>query len=382
MNKDKYFLFLFGIFISSLGSNAFVLTVANILKDHGMALWFLGLFVALNRFTVFLTQTLFGHLGDQISPLKMVSFSEIGAAISTIFLLLNVDSSGFFIKNNAYFVIFGILRIFFVSLQASSIQKISKNFDLNLKYNGKASIHLSLVSNLALCIMGVLTFLYFKEINLKHVLIFDACTFIFNGLFIFIIPQLKTQKQHKKIKIQFNLTEYYKIHPKLFYKDLYLCIALFGANILNFKLLSNYINWIPILTMIFGLSGVIASSSYFASHKYHEKNIFWITLGLSVIFQGMFANQPYVMVVLAFIRNFTYWLILNSIAKEFMLKTDMHNYATLSSSRQGINVGILSIGEIVTANFNLLNIKFENMIRGIGAFIPIYINLNNGKKHD
>lgn len=377
MTKSKYLFFLSGLFVSALGSNAFVLSIVNILKDHGMVLGFLGLFVAINRFTSFLTQMIFGKIGDQVSPVIIVCLSEVGAALSSIVIFSYVDESGFGLTNKGVFLLFGALRLFFVSLQFSSIQKIAKTFDSALDLKGSPAIHLTLVNNLALFVMGCFTFIYFKQLNLKMVLVFDAITFLFNGAFILFIPKTESfALRGFKLSLRFDFREYYFQHKTLFLLDILLCLALFGANILNLKLLSDHINWIPILTTSFGLAGVIASLKWFQSTNWYEKNIIWIILATSLAFQGYFYNQPEYVLIFSVIRNFTYWLLFNSISKRFMNDSSIHNFAAVSSSRQATIVGTLSCGELITGNFTFISVPAENLLRSSAAIIPTFFKKN------
>lgn len=374
MSKNKYWFFLFGLFVSAIGSNAFVLTMLNILKVNGMELGFLGLFVALSRFTGFLTQTIFGKIGDQISPKLVVAVSEVGAAVSSAALFFNIDNSGMMIHSKFIFLFFGTIRLFFMSLQLSSIQKIAKNFDSQLSLRGNPVIHLSLVSNLALFIMGVFTFLFFDEINLKKILILDTVTFLLNGLFIFFSPKLIIfDRKIITSPFRFSVSEYFKNDKQLFFYDMFLSLALFGANVLNLKLLSDHINWVPILTTSFGLAGVLASTKFFSAIAWYNKKLIWVILAASVLLQGVFFNQVYLVILFSIIRNFSYWLLLNSIGREFMQRNSLEDYASLSSSRQASITGILSTGEFLTGSFTLFTVPIENALRSFAAIVPIFM---------
>jgi oligopeptide transport system substrate-binding protein len=377
--KSKSNIFLRGLFISSLGSTTFMISILTFLPKVGISAFIIGLIIGVSRISSVVTNFFIGPIGDKLNPRKIVLISEFGAMISS-FILLFLSKN---LSNDNYFLFTLIIafRSFFTGLQLASLQKIGKNYDEILNLNGAFSKKMNQVTFGSILFAMLINLFAINNLNFSHIIIFDAVTFFINGILI-LFSELKSERtNNNEIKNtsllktwRLNL-KYFELSPDVFILDLILATVMMGANTLNILLLASNKELIPYASGIFGLTVWL---SPLIDKKLKVNHFFWwCTLSLSIFCQLYMIQSPFIVLFFSFFRNLSYWQIFNKLSAQIMNKTPKEVFASVSSGRNvGINL-IGATGELWTG-LQLLNLNFELLLRSILALIGALIS--NRKK--
>ncbi len=343
----KSILFLAGIFISSLGSTAFVIGLITFPALAGISALTIGSIIGTGRFVSVLTSFFAGPIGDYISPRKIVYLGEFGAlACSCVIWKLSFSLS------DSYFYLFLIMtaaRSFFTAIQSGSTQKVGKIYDDQLKLDGRFAKYLNQATFGATFFAMVLNLLVLKYGSFQHIIVIDAVTFLINGLLVLASTgsnehvDLNAEKQRIPDlgKMWIDNIKYFKNHRALAQMDMLLALIMMGANTLNVMLLVRNPALAPFASGIFGLA--VWLSSPVEKFLKPKRNLLWVLLAISILAQGLFTRLPYIVLAFALIRNISYWIIFNELSSEIMKGAKKEGYAGVASGR---NVTINLIGAL------------------------------------
>jgi MFS family permease len=372
MIKKRSKLYLAGLFLTSLGSMTYAATLPALLYSKGVSALFIGLLIGSMRINAFLINSFFGHLGDRLNPRLVLIGCEFGAAVGSLFIYLSWRNWGsewlvpFMIANN--------VRVFFTALQMGSVQKLGKNFDSGLNLNGGFAVKISGATNGALLFGGLIASLVFQRLTVERLVLFDALTFVANGLVLLIFQKNSDHqilKSKNKENLKFNIAAYYSHLPCFALLDILLSLALCGSNTLNVRLLQSAPELVPLMPTIFGGVAFICSFGLDKRFSVTNKKL-WLLLGLSLLAQGMAVEYPLFILLISIIRNFCYWILYNSISRNVMKNSPADRFASISSGRTALSVSVLAIGEFWVGLSKNLPILFEMLWRSLISSIPVF----------
>lgn len=365
--KQRSYFYLAGLFVTALGSMTYAATLPAVMYEMGISALFIGILIGTMRLNGFLVNTFLGHIGDKYNPRTVLILCEFGAAMGSILILLSWKTWGaswllpFVIANN--------IRVFFTALQAGSTQKLGKNFDGLLDLKGRFAVYISGASNGALLLGGLLAMAFYQYLDIEKLVLFDAATFIVNGLIVFFVQKSSEHRVSNpgKKTISVNVLSYYKALPVLAVFDSVLSLALSGANTLNLRLLEGSPELVPLMPTLFGGVAFVVSTLA-VDKKFHANNKFlWVVLAASLILQGAFAGSPAVVISMTVIRNLAYWIIYNCISREVMKNAPRENFSAIASGRGALNVCVLALGEFWVGATKAIPVVYEMLWRSVVA---------------
>ena len=367
MVKRTSRLYLLGLFVSALGSLTYAATLPAILASQGVALLYIGALIGTLRLNGFATNFFLGQVGDKLNPVSLVVASEFLACVGSLLIWASWKTWGtdwlvpFFLANN--------VRVFFTTIQGGSIQKIGKHFDVALSLGGRFSVAINAVTNGALMLGGTLALVFFKNLNIEALIIFDAATFIVNGvLILFTQTYLPPQTSKKSDVRRLGISSYYSALPTLALFDLILSLVLCGSNTLNIRLLESVPGLIPIMPTMFGTVAFVCSILSFDRNFSPSSRSLWAVLGMSLFAQACFVSAPFIVIGITVVRNFAYWTLYNSIGREMMKAAEIDKFAAVAAGRNAITVGILAIGELWVGASKAVPLILEMSWRTVLAF--------------
>ncbi len=373
MIKNRSRIYLAGLFLTSLGSMTYAATLPVILYTLGVSALFIGVLIGSMRINTFLVNSFLGHIGDKFNPRLVLIICEFGAALGSLSILVTWKVWGtswlvpFAVANN--------IRVFFTALQVGSVQKLGKNFDGMLDLKGRFAVKISGATNGALLFGGLMATAFFDSLNVERLVLFDAATFLLNGL---IICFAQKREDHQvlpalaKSGINFNISSYFAHLPMFALLDTVLALALCGSNTLNVRILESAPSLVPLMPTIFGGVAFLCSFGLDKNFQGTNKKL-WFALGLSLIAQGLLVDYPYVVLGVSVIRNFCYWIIYNSISREVMKNSPSDQFASIASGRTALSVSVLALGEVWVGATKSMLIFFEMLWRSFVSFIPLFL---------
>ncbi|MGK5082407.1 hypothetical protein WDW37_03800 [Bdellovibrionota bacterium FG-1] len=362
-----------GLFTSSFGSLTYAAALPALFFKLGVSPFYIGTLIGVMRLVNFMMNLSLGHIGDIISPKKVMIFCEIGAAVASSLIFWSWWKYG--LSGLTPFFLANLLRVAFTSLQSGSIQKHGKLFDTSLGMQGRFAVILNGATHGTLFFGGILAAVFFDRLTIPLIVVLDAATFILNGLLLFAFqkdPEIAPTKIGKTPKRSFgtNLLLYYENFPVLMTADILLSLALCGSNTLSLRLLISKPEWIPLMPAIFGAAAFLTSFGW--DRKFTSRsNILWTTYAFSLILQGVFSQFPEVVLGISFIRNCTYWLIFHAISRELMKSAPTASYSAITAGRTTVVIGVLASGEVWVGATQAIPIAIEMTWRSaVALFVP------------
>lgn len=362
-------LYLIGLAISAFGSLATASTMPALLLRFGVSTAFIGTLIGSLRINAFLVNLFFGHVGDRFSPLRVIIVCELGAAVGS--LLIWICWYHFGTENLIAFLLANNIRAFFTALQSGSAQKYGKLFDQRLNWSGKMALRMNGATNGMLLVAGLLSVYFFSHLTLDIVILVDFLSFVVNGGLLYFLQtplQGQSSSMSSRARPEPNISFYYRLFPRLFLLDAALSLALCGANTLNLRLLESSPNLIPLMPAIFGGAALATSFFTFKRMKPESPWLWWL-LGITLIAQGMAIPYPILVLGLSGVRNVCYWLIYQSISREFMRLTPSDSYSAAAAGRSSINIAVLASGEFWVGFTQQIGVIYEMGWRAFVAFL-------------
>jgi len=369
------FLFLLGIFISSIGSTTFIIGLMAFPLKMGVSAAIIGAAIGTARITGVLVNFFWGPIGDRVNPRKLILIGEIGALLCSVVVL----ATSIHLTNDNYllFIIAVGARSIFTGIQSASIQKVGKAFDDEMGLSGHFAKYLNKATFGSIFFAMIISLIFLKYGSFSMIIIFDAITFLINGLLLLasVKPlQSEVSSEPKKINLLRVWTDnknYFTQCQKLPHLDMLLAIAMMGANTLNVVLLIKHPNLIPYASGVFGLA--VWLSTPIQNYLNLKKETLWLLLGASIGAQGFLIDNPVALLSCSFLRNISYWILYNYISTQIMKNSKAEMFASISSGRQATINMIGAVGEF-WVGLKLTPVFIETVWRGILSVIGSFYN--------
>lgn len=370
MSDSRAFLFYFGQFLSAMGSLTFNLCLVAFMPKAGFDLSQISLILGLQRFFPVFVMGAWGHLTDIFSAKMTVVVLEVLAGILSLSLLLVWSESS---TNYVLFLTLCVLRATLVNFQTGSRVKISKMLsDGSYQSNAKHAIWQMKATQGATLFAGLVGLILIQFLTLKTAIVLDLVTFFVNGLIVFFIDADKDEQKASQGSITWKqkFSDHFRYNRQAAILDIALAVSIEGV-VSHFARVSGSDHiWNAIFLTSYGLSVWIAGFLERSFAKKFSTVPFWIVMSVSFALLGKFAGPNVESLVLMFIKDISYWIILHRISGHIQSDTPVNAIGAVSSARFAIMVVILSLGEILVGAWsNTVPLWTENLIRAGIAFM-------------
>ncbi len=368
MNNGSAFLFYLGQFLSSMGSLTFNLCLVAFMPQAGFDLAQISLILGLQRFIPVFIMGIWGHLTDTLNAKMTVVVLEILAGFLSISLLLIWDDAN---TNYIAFLTVCILRAILVNFQTGSRVKLSKLLsDGSYQSNAKHAIWQMKATQGATLFAGLVGLVLIKFLSLKTAIILDFISFLANGLIILFIPgNIKNEKNiSQNISWKQKFSDHFKYNKQAAILDIALAISIGGLISFFARVSGSDHIWNALFLTSYGLSVWIAGFLERSFAKKFSSTPFWLLMSVSFILLGKFGGPNLESLILMFVKDISYWIILHRISGHIQNDTPVHSIGSVSSARFAIMVIILSIGEILVGAWSsVVPLWLESLMRALVA---------------
>lgn len=370
MNDIRAVLFYSGQFLSAMGSLTFNLCLVAFLPRAGFDLAQISLILGLQRFFPVFVMGAWGHLTDVFSAKMTVVVLEILAGLLSISLLFVWDESN---TNYLIFMALCVLRATLVNFQTGSRVKLSKILsDGSYQSNAKHAIWQMKATQGATLFAGLVGIVLIQFLTLKVAIILDFVTFVANGVIVFFMPSDETkQAPQTTVSWRQKFSDHFRYNRQAAILDIALAVSI-GGLISFFARVSGADHiWNALFLTSYGLSVWIAGFLERSFAKKFSTVPFWIVMSVSFALLGKFGGPNIESLILMFIKDISYWIILHRISGHIQNDTPVQAIGAVSSARFAIMVVILSVGEILVGAWsNIVPLWAECLIRaGVALMI-------------
>jgi MFS family permease len=368
LKDSRAFLFYIGQFLSAMGSLTFNLSLVAFMPGAGFDLAQISMILGLQRFVPVFVMGIWGHLTDSFSAKKTVVTLELLAGVLSISLLMvwNDSSTNYFL-----FLALCIFRAILVNFQTGSRVKLSKLLsDGTYQSNAKHAIWQMKATQGATLFAGLVGIVLIKFLTLKIAIILDFVTFILNGICVLFIPTEEGDAQSQKTATSWRqkFADHFKYNKQAAILDIGLAVSIGGLISFFARVAGADHVWNALFLTSYGLSVWIAGFLERSLAKKFSTVPFWIVMSLSFALLGLFAGPNVESLILMFIKDISYWIILHRISGHIQNDTPMRAIGSVSSARFAIMVVILSIGEILVGAWsNTVPLWAETLGRALVA---------------
>lgn len=364
-------LFYFGTLISSVGSFTFNLSLIAFMLQNEFHLAQASLIIGLQRLVPIIVTGIWGHLTDRLSPRGTVAVAESIAAVTSVILLVIWNGTH---TNYSALLVTCVIRAVVVAFQMGSRAKITKLLsDDTYANNSKHAIWFNKATQGATLFGGLIAWIIIRHANLQAAIIFDAVSFLLNGVIVLLIPNLEKASDlpnEQKVSWHTKFHELFHFNKKAAVLDILLAVSMMGTVAFMARLAREDQSWAALYLASFGLAVWIAGFLERGVTSKIRSFPFWIILGGSFILLGQLPGPGIATLSVFFIKDLAYWIILHRISGHIQMDTPSQVMGSVFSARTSIMIAILAVGEIsVGAWSNVIPVSVEALIRGLLAIV-------------
>lgn len=369
-------LFYFGTLVSGVGSFAFNVCLIAFMVEAGFHLGEASLIVGLQRLVPALFTGLWGHFTDRLPAKPTVLVTEIVAALISVGLLFVWSGST---TNYALLSVLCVIRAVMVGFQMGSRAKITKLLgDETYAGNSKHAIWFNKSTQGATLFSGLVAWYIIKNFNLEAAILFDAASFILNGVIIFLLPVSEGENEREvqtSVSWKKKFSDLFTYNPKAAYLDILLAVSMMGTVAFMSRVAGADQSWTGKFMASFGLAVWVAG---FLERKLSTKIIsspFWLILGAAFAAIGFIAEPGWSTLAIFFVKDLAYWIILHRISSHIQMDSPTKVMGSISSARMTIMVVILACGEIFVGGWSqVVPLSVEGLGRGFVAMtVAVYL---------
>jgi MFS family permease len=344
IKKQNQFPFLIGAFISSLGSQTFMISLIAFMKAANYTLWQIGLIIGSMQFANMIINLLLGDTADRISPRKLVLWTEISAAITAGLLAWTWTKGPAYFD---YFLILAVLRASVLAVQGPGKNKIAKLLsDGSYSSNSRLAVWMNKVNYGTIFFAAGFAWLAVSFLQFPPIIMFDATTFLINGIIIWRYLKVPlTTFANSRFRFIDKFVYFYKYCQKTAFFDLFLTISLCGGNVFIVRFIGSEELWIPIFLASYGLA--IWTTGYLQRIKWvqQQHTLFWTGLAVSFFLLSKYPEQGMSTLLCFMLNNHFYWLLYHKYSAQIQAATPAEHMAAVSSARTVQMLLIIAIGE-------------------------------------
>ena len=334
----------------------------------GFGLSHISLILGLQRFVPVFVMGVWGHLTDKFNPKIIVAVLEVIAGFLSVSLLFLWQEAN---TNYELFLAICVLRAVLVNFQTGSRIKISKLLsDGTYQSNAKHAIWQMKATQGATVFAGIMGIFVVHFLTLKAAIVLDFITFIANGIIVFLLPGEAESSSSAKVSWKQKFKDHFSFNKQAAILDMALALSIAGLVSFYARVAGEDKVYNAYFLTGYGLSVWIAGFMERSFAKKFSSIPFWIVMCISFLAIGKFGGPDIPTLVVMFIKDISYWIILHRISGHIQNDTPVQKIGAVSSARFGLMVVILSIGEVaVGAWSNTLPLWTECLLRAAVAFI-------------
>lgn len=369
-------LFYFGMLVSSVGSFAFSMALIAFMLKSGFPLWQATLIIGLRRFVPVLMTGAWGHLTDNLPARWTVAIAEGIAAVSSVILLFIWNGASTVYPVLAAVV---IVRAVVVSFQTGSRAKITKLLsDDSYKENSRHAIWMNKATQGATLLGGLFAWLIIEKFNLQTAIIFDAATFVLNGVIVLLLPDLEANSAAAgRVSWHQKFSDLFGFNRRAAVMDAVLALSMMGTMAYMSRLAGENQSWAGLYMASFGLAVWVSG--------YLERGVtsrlptfpYWLTLGGSFFLLGQLQGPGILALSVFFIKDLSYWTIFHRISSHIQIDTPTDRIGGVTSARISIMTTILAGGEVLVGAWsNVVPVAADSWFRafvavGVGVYLVV-----------
>jgi MFS family permease len=363
------FLFYLGTFISFLGSMTFTICLIAFMLRAGFTLFDASLIVGVGRLVPIFTSTLIGHKTDTLPAKTTVFITEIGGAIGSLGILWSWHQG-----KSGYWFLFGfsLMRSVLLSFQTGSLARIVKHFGQD-RYQSQSrhAVWLNQATQGTLFFAGILGWIAIRHLSFNWVTLFDAVTYLLNGVVLVLLPMGKLKQQEPapaasgpSIFKKFKDLYHYNARPALL--DAALALVMMGTASFTARLAGPKQDWFSLFLISYGLSVWVSGYLEKKSLVHRRSSSIWITLGLSYALLGLYPEKGPITWSFCFLKDLSYWLLFHRITSYIQMDTPSSVIGSVSHARSAQMTLILALGELAVGGWQTaLPISLDGAWRGL-----------------
>lgn len=366
INKHFVSLFYFGTLISSVGTFAFNLALIAYMLKNGFNLAQASLIIGLQRFIPVVVTGIWGHYTDHWSAKVTVIIAEVIAAITSIALLLIWSDAD---TNYNLLAIACVMRSVVVSFQMGSRAKITKLLsDNTYSNNSKHAIWMNKATQGATLFGGLFAWVIIRYFNLETAIIFDAITFILNGVIVLLLPNLEAEKASTFEKISWyqKFSDLFRYNKRAAVLDILLATSMMGTVAYMSRLAGNDQSWAGLYMGSYGLAVWVSGFLERGITTRASTIPYWFVLGFSFLVLGQLTGPSVITLAVFFVKDLSFWTIFHRISSHIQVDTPAERIGSVISARTSIMITILALGEIMVGAWsNVAPITLESSVRAL-----------------
>jgi hypothetical protein len=211
------------------------------------------------------------------------------------------------------FASIAVLRAALTNFQTGSRVKITKMIsDSSYEANAKHAIWFNKATQGATLFAGIIAAVLIKYSNFETAIIFDAMTFIFNGVIVFLLPiqDLHNQDQ-QKVQWHQKFKDLFQFNPTAAKLDLLLACSMMGTVAFQARVAGIDQSWAALFSAAYGVAVWTAGFAERSRLKQIASSPFWVLLGISYLLIGFFGGANWLGALFFFAKDLGYWLILH-----------------------------------------------------------------------
>lgn len=371
MNR-KYFvpLFYFGTLISSVGTFAFNLALIAFMLKNGFHLGQASLIIGLQRFVPVVITGIWGHHTDRWSARLTVAVAEAIAAITSVALILIWSDS-----STNYFLLAGacVVRSVVVSFQVGSRAKITKLLsDETYANNSRHAIWMNKATQGATLFGGLFAWIIIRYANLETAVIFDAVTFLLNGVIVLLLPNLESADSAPSERVSWHqkFHDLFQFNKRAAILDILLATSMMGTVAYMSRLAGSDQSWAGLFMGSYGLAVWVAGFLERGVTTRVSTIPYWIVLGISFLVLGQLSAPGFLTLAVFFVKDLCFWTIFHRISSHIQIDTPASRMGSVVSARTSIMITILALGEIMVGAWSsTVSINLESSIRALLALV-------------
>ncbi|MBK7962385.1 MAG: hypothetical protein IPK04_15085 [Bdellovibrionales bacterium] len=220
--------------------------------------------------------------------------------------------------------------------------------------NSKHAIWFNKATQGATLFSGLTAIVFIKYLNFESAIIFDAVTFILNGLIIFLLPVENQKPERSKAEIiswHQKFSDYFKFNPMAAKLDLLLAVSMMGTVAFQARVAGADQTWAALFSAGYG---VAVWSAGFLEKRWSLKipsSPFWTLLGVAYLMIGFYGHASWLAVGLFLLKDLAYWMVLHRISSHIQTDTPTSHIGGVTSARMTLMILILSVGEILVGSW-------------------------------
>lgn len=336
-------LFYLGTLISSIGNTTLSISIIAFMLKNNFSLFQVSLVIGCSRLIPIIISVFVGHIADNLPAKRVIIVTEILASCASILLLYGWAGPS---KSFNIILIAMTLRTLFTSLQTGSRSQVAKMLSGDsYQANSRNAVWLNKVTQGATLFSGVLSWIAIEFSTLSTVIIFDALTFLANGIIIYLLPLVHAETQAvTKVSIFQKFKDLYKFNRRAATLDFLLSLAVMGTTVFTARLAGSKEEWISLFVISYGISVWLAGYIE-RSEKIQRLNAtLWFILGGSLIWLGLF-NQPSIsMWCVCLLKDVSFWILFHRISSHIQMDTPKEIVGSVSFARNAQVMTVLTSG--------------------------------------